>query len=219
MKKTVLITGKASKLQEHLARLYLDAGHNVAVTSGTSAEESESSGLLRLSLNRRSALSNRTCIIDTLSQFEKIDEALVIFTSEGENRPLHELAAAEIEEPVDSSIKAAFFMLKEIIGYFWKQKRGLLSLVLYTYGPEVLTPLDAAAYGSFRALADSLFTYYRNEPVTINGFESESGRTDEFAAFIKQTIDEKAVKTHGRWYQHSERSGFLSKKKNKKKKK
>ena len=210
MKKTVLITGKPSKLLEHLTRLYLGAGWNAAVTSGTADEEAETPDLLRVSLNRRSPLSTRSCIIDTLSQFEKIDEAVAVFTSEGENRPLHELPAAEIEELVDSSIKAAFFMLKELLGYFWKQKRGVLSLVLYTYGPEVLTPLDAAAYGSFRALADSLFTYYRNEPVTMNGFESQSGRTDEFAEFIKQTIDEKAGKTHGKWYKHSDRGGFLS---------
>ncbi len=210
MKRTVFITGKPSNLLEQLANVYLNSNYNVAVTSGTTDENSEALDLLRLSINRRSPLSNRSCIINTLSTFEKIDEAIVVYSSEGENRPLHELPAVEIEEPIDNTIKAVFFMLKEIIAYFWKQKRGILSLVMYTYGPEVLTPLDAAAYGSFRSLSDSIFTYYRNEPLVINGFESQSSQTDEYAHFIKQTIDEKGNKTYGKWYKHSGRGGFLS---------
>lgn len=210
MKKTVLITGKPSKLLEQLTRIYLDGNYNVAVTSGTGEGSDETLDLLRLTVNRRSPLSNRSCIIDTLSTFEKIDEAITVYTSEGENRPIHDLPTVDIEEPIDSSIKAVFFILKEILAYFWKQKRGILSLVTYTYGPEVLTPLDAAAYGSFHSLTDSLFTYYRNEPIAINGFESQSSRSDEFAAFIKQTVDEKASKSHGKRYKFSDRGGFLS---------
>lgn len=161
-------------------------------------------------LNRRSPLSARTFILRTITRFGGIDEAIVLNTAEGENRPLHELPAAAIEGPVDNAVKGPFFILRELLNYFWEQRKGLLSLASWSYGPEVLTPMDAAAAGSFKALGDSLFTYYANEPITVNGFESQSSRYTEFARFLMQTNRERGPKSHGRWFRHSDRGGLLS---------
>jgi hypothetical protein len=74
----------------------------------------------------------------------------------------------------------------------------------------VLTPLDAAAAGSFRSLSESVFTYYENEPITVNGFESQSSKYAEFARYVISTNRDRGSRTHGKWYRHSERGGILS---------
>lgn len=210
MKKTVFISGKPSKLLENLARGYLRTGYNVAVTSPSTDEDSESEGLLRLNVNRRSQLSHRTALIDTLSRFEKIDEVIGIFAADVDKGFLHDFPTKDMEELIDESIKSVFFLLKETLTYFQKQQNGVLSLVLYSDDPSELPPLQAAAYGSFKSLASSLFSQYQHQPVSINGFVSHSSRPDEFAEFIRQTVEEKSDKSHGKWFKHSGRGGFLS---------
>lgn len=212
MKKSVLIAGKSSNLLEELANSYLNAGYNVAISSEEEEKRTpeESETLLRFQVNRRSPLSNRSFIMKAVSQFGKIDEAVVVFTTEGENRPLHELPAASIEVPVDNSIKGVFFILKELFSYFYKMEGGAIALASYTYGLEALTPVDAAVHGSFKGIADSLFTYYKNEMININGFESSSGEMKEFADFIRATMREKGSRTHGRWFRFADRGGLFS---------
>lgn len=211
MKKSVLIAGKSSNLLEELANSYLTAGCNVAISSEEEEErEPEASeALLRFRLNRRSPLSNRSFILKTASHFGGIDEAVVVFSSEGENRPLHELPAASIESPIDNSVKGVFFILKELFSYFYKNGSGTLALVSYTYGLDALTPVDAAVHGSFGGVAESLFTYYKNEPININGFESSSGEMRDFADFIRTTMQEKGAKSHGRWFRFADRGGLF----------
>ncbi len=212
MKKTVLIAGKPSPVLHNLTGRYLKENFQVSASSDAEAfnPEDQNNSFLGFNLNRRSPLSNRSFVLKTLTQFEKIDEAVVIHSAEGENRPLHELPAASVEGPVDNSIKGVFFFLKEVIGYFAKEGKGTLALVSYTYGLDALTPIDAAAHGSFRGIADSLFTYYRNEPINIIGFESQTSDAEEFASFIYTTLREKGEKGHGRWFKYSDRGGFLS---------
>jgi NAD(P)-dependent dehydrogenase (short-subunit alcohol dehydrogenase family) len=216
VKKTILILGKPSPLLEELTNIYLTRGCTVAVTAADSHSEAcipaedENPNLLRLGLNRRSPLSNRACLINTLTAFESIDEAILVHTATGDSRPVHELPAADVEALVDNSIKGVFYSLKEIISYFWKQKRGIISMVTHSYGSDLLTPIDAAAEGSFRAITESLFTYYKNEPVIIHGFESQSPLIAEYAAFISKAVDEKSGKIRGRWFRFAERGKFLS---------
>lgn len=166
--------------------------------------------VLAFELNRRSPLSARSFVLRTVTRFGGIDEAVVLNTAEGENRPLHELPAAAIEEPVDNAVKGSFFILRELLSHFWERKAGLLSLVSTSYGSEILTPLDAAAAGSFRALGGSIFTYYENEPITVNGFESQSSKYDDFARFVISTNRDRGSKSHGKWFRHSERGGILA---------
>lgn len=231
MKKTVLLAGKSSELLEELAREYLKAGYYVAASLGAdraslekytepgqpgessetpSGEQSAVNPVIAFELNRRSPLSARTFVLRTVTRFGGIDEAVVLNTAEGENRPLHELPAAAIEEPVDKAVKGSFFILRELLNHFWERKAGLLSLVSCSYGSEVLTPLDAAAAGSFRGLSESVFTYYENEPITVNGFESQSSRYADFARFVISVNRDRGSKSHGKWFRYSERGGLLS---------
>ena len=236
MKKTVLLAGKSSELLEELAREYLKSGYYVAASLDSdraslakytepgqpdegsesasdepvSEEQSSINPVLVFELNRRSPLSARTFVLRTVTRFGGIDEAVLLNTAEGENRPLHELPAAAIEEPVDNAVKGSFFILRELLNHFWERKAGLLSLVSYSYGSEVLTPVDAAAAGSFRSLSESIFTYYENEPITVNGFESQSSKYTDFARFVISTNRDRGPKSHGKWFRHSERGGILS---------
>ncbi|MEW5817869.1 MAG: hypothetical protein AB1798_21055, partial [Spirochaetota bacterium] len=76
-------------------------------------------------------------------------------------------------------------------------------------GAEILSPLDAAIYGGFRELVQSLFTFYQDEPITIIGFEAKTSTPEDFADFIVKTIREKSGQTRSRWFRFTGRQGFL----------
>jgi NAD(P)-dependent dehydrogenase (short-subunit alcohol dehydrogenase family) len=161
-------------------------------------------------LNNRSPLSVRSLMLEGINTFGSIDEAVVTYTFGEENRVLHDLPVTEIEKQVDATIKGAIFLLKELIAHFWKQQKGTLSIVLRNKRSGILLPLDALEYGALRELTESVFTQYKNEPITLNGFESGSGNIDDFVAFIFKTLQEKGSKTNGKWFHHSGKSGLLN---------
>ncbi len=213
MEKRVLITGKTTRLGNLLVEDYLSKGWKVVATVKQDEEklgESEvDSNLLISTWNRRSPLAAKNVLLSGINQFGGIDEAIIIFPMDGENRPLHALPAAAIEASVDGQIKSQLFMIKEVLNYFQRERKGQLSLVRHDEGSETLPPLDAVCSGSFRSLSKSLFTFYQNEAVQINSFESASSDSKLFVDFIIKTLDEKARDNHGKLYRFSDR-GMLS---------
>ncbi|WP_020611136.1 SDR family NAD(P)-dependent oxidoreductase [Sediminispirochaeta bajacaliforniensis] len=204
MGKRVLITGKTTKLGNLLVEHYLSQGWQVVATVKQDEEKRNDteidSNLLIRTWNRRSPLAAKNVLLGGINHFGGIDEAIIIFPVDGENRPLHELPSAAIEAAVDGQIKSQLFMVKEVLAYFQKEKSGQLSLVRHNEGAEVLPPLDAVCSGSFQALSRSLFTFYQNEEVRINSFESSTGDTKGFVDFFIKTLDEKARDQHGKMY-------------------
>jgi len=155
-------------------------------------------------------------MVEAVNKLDKVDEVVFVFSTLMENKPLHELNLATIDSYVDNYIKGGFYFLREVLGYFQKQKQGQLSIVLHTAGLEVLPPIDAVGIGGIKTFTDSMFTLYQNEPVMLNGFTSDTNVPEEFARFIHRTLQEKARGTHGKWYRHSDRSmwnalGFATK--------
>ena len=75
---------------------------------------------------------------------------------------------------------------------------------------SILLPLEAAVYGALKELTESIFTQYKNEPISINAFESTSNHTENFADFLIKTVDERAEKTYGRWFRHSDKIGLFN---------
>ena len=181
MKRTILVTGKNTALGSRLIEGFISEGFQVAATvkskkdlaiSGSASEKN----LLAIPWNRRSPLSARNVLLGALNSFKKIDEAVILYTPDGDSRQLHELPAPVIEEMIDSQIKSQFFMLKEILLYFAKERKGVVSLIMHTEGTETLAPLDAIAMSSFEALTESVFTFYQKEPFFVNAFKSSLPR-------------------------------------------
>ncbi|RKX78042.1 MAG: hypothetical protein DRP87_07390 [Spirochaetes bacterium] len=235
MKKTLFLTGNSLPLIKELSKEYLDNEYNIIIAPlicikepGEEIEKSalldesefyphdlpilegvENHPLLLIPIERVSPFSVRNTILEGLKRFENIDEVLILYSPTGDNRPLHQLPASTVEEIVDTGIKGNFYILKQVLDIFLRNNRGILTFVLYLRGIDTLPPIDASICGCFRKLVDSIFTFYRNESIMINGIESKSADPVESAKYICKTVSEKAQNTFGKWYRHSGRQSFL----------
>ncbi len=214
MKRTVLVTGKNTALGSKLIEGFLSEGYQVIATVKSEKDaaapgEISDKNLVMLPWNRRSPLSARNVVLGGLNAFGAIDEAAILYTPAGDSRQLHELPAPVIEEMIDSQIKSQFFMLKEVLLHFEKERKGVLSLIMHTEGTDTLAPLDAMAMNSFEALANSVFTFYQNEPFIVNAFESGTTQAGAFAEHIRNTLKEQARTSGGKWYRYPEKSSFF----------
>jgi hypothetical protein len=207
MARTVIVTGSSKELVHGLVRGHL-LENNTIITN--IPFNNDNSDVLNAEVNFRSPLSVRSMVLKGLNAYGELHEALITFSFGSETRVIHDLPLTDIEKRVDQDIKGKLFLLKELITYFWKKQRGSIAVILHTTGTSALLPLDAAVYGSIRELTESLFTQYKNEPLSINGYESFSPNTDDFASFILKTQKEKGEKSKGKWFRHGAGGGFLS---------
>jgi len=208
---TILLNGKISPLGQRLSELFLEDGTNVIRADegepgenppGEEAEEQ----LTIIPWTRHSSVSVHNVLVEAINKLDTIDEVVFVFSALMQNKPLHELGLATIDSYIDNYVKGGLYFLREVLGYFQKQKQGQLSIVLHTAGLEVLPPIDAVGIGGIKTFTDSIFTLYQNEPIMINGFTSDTTTPEDFAYFIRNTLTEKARGTHGKWYRHSDRS-------------
>ncbi len=214
MGKTLLIAGSEGAFGTGLVQDLLTRGDRVAASLGPGAEhppleQDWRQNLRYVQWNARSPLSARSLVLETLNAFERIDEAAAVYAPEGEDGAFHELSSADIERAVDEKIKGYAFFLREILGLFQKQGSGVLTFVSYDGGLPVLSPLQAAAGGAFRALAAALFAQYRNEPVVIRGFYSAVPEAGEFRRYILGFSD-RPDKTAGKWLKYTGLTSLLS---------
>ncbi len=220
MVETILITGSRSPFGTELTNLYLTGGHRVLSTY-PAGEESPQPGaeadenLIPIPWNRRSPISGHWVLLESLKHCQHIDEALIVFEPHNESRPLHEIPAADTEWYFDTYLKGNIFLIKELLAYFQKQRRGRLSISVQAAESGFLAPFDACAAGGLRQFAGSLFSLYQNEPLVIDGFESRSTDTEGFAEFIYRTRRERGGSQHGKWHRYNDKSvlnalGFVS---------
>ncbi|MFO7849925.1 MAG: hypothetical protein R6V67_08195 [Spirochaetia bacterium] len=206
MAEAVLLIGHHTPLGKELTELLLGEGSSV-VRTVMPGEEGEDDRLTSIVWNRSSPISTHNVILNTYANHEKIDRVLFIFDTTKDNRALHELSLAEIDKYIDRRFKGLTFLLKELIHHYQRNKGlGEISLILHTEGTKVLPPLDGMGSGAFRSLGNSLFTFYQNEGITINGFESSSADSGEYADFILKTLREKAGRSHGKWFRFQDKN-------------
>jgi NAD(P)-dependent dehydrogenase (short-subunit alcohol dehydrogenase family) len=214
MAEAVFLTGFSTPLGTILSRQFLAAGNSVIAAVANREEqiapgESADDRLTLIPWNRTSPISSHNVMLEAFRRFERIDRTLIIFDTTKDNRALHELSLAEIGRYVDGRFKGIAFLLKEIILHYQRRKeRGEISLILHSEGAKVLPPLDGMGTGGFRSLGNSLFTFYQNEEITVNGFESSSSDSESYATFIVKTLGEKKGKTHGKWFKFQDRGSW-----------
>ncbi|MCK5197749.1 MAG: SDR family NAD(P)-dependent oxidoreductase [Spirochaetales bacterium] len=214
MKRKILITGFDSGLKAKLVKLFLDGGYKVAATVNTQSikTNSNNSNFIEIPWNNRSPLSAKDIILECQNKMEGFDDALTIFSSQKNNKPIHEISSAEIESSIDSSLKGNLFILKEIILYFQRIGKGNISLIHDLEQSEILAPLYAVEAGGLSSLARSLFASYQNEQLTINSYRSNSGELTDYAEYIFNSINERTKPVHGKIFkfQAKGRPFFLS---------
>ncbi len=207
MGKTIFITG-GTELSKQLKDKFLSEGSKLAVTADKLAKqenltEDSDKNLLTIPWNRESSLSTRNLILKTLNTYNTINEAMLILSLEKENRPFHLLSSTVIENKIDMQIKSSLFLLKEFLAYFQKQGKGALFIIIDANKQDILSPIDAAIYEYYKTLTKSLFIFYQNEPIILNGFDSSSSDITAYAEYIIKNINEKAGNIKGKWFRFS----------------
>ncbi len=201
MDKRMFVTPGDSALGAALADAAIASGWRVASTVNGDVDEGyEDENRLVISCNNRSLLSARRAFLDCLNAFQGIDAAIVLHEVRQDERPVHELAPIAIEEYFDIGMKERFFVLREILSLFVRQRSGILAMVNYAPEDFTLLPLCAAAAGAFRAATDSLATLYQNENIIINGFDCTSESPERYSRFILEQLSGKAAELSGKWY-------------------
>ena len=214
MKRKILIAGLDSEFKTKLIKLFMDGNYKVAVTVNSSNKKANpgTGNFIEIPWNNRSPLSAKNIILECQNKMGSFDNVLTIFSSEQNNKPIHEITSAEIESAIDSSLKGNLFILKEIILYFQKTGAGNISLIHDLEQGEILAPLYAVEAGGLSTLARSLFASYQNEQLTINSYRSNSGELTDYAEYIFNNISERTKPVHGKIFkfQAKGRPFFLS---------
>jgi len=206
MQKTFLITGSPSKLTVDIAHDCLSRKQNVLLTLEPGMEAPAIPSGLEQNLqyiewNRRSPISSRFVLLQAMNKQIEIDHAVVVYSPFGERTVLHEANAAFFEEKIDQEIKSVLFMVKELLGYFMKAKKGALSFVLQT-GAEVVHPMDALVMEGLHGMVESMFAYYSQENIALRGFVAKNAQNRQIAEFVVQMLLDDLPKTRNKMHRY-----------------
>jgi hypothetical protein len=188
MEKACLVTGKSGPLLVEIVRCMEDLQHRTLVTRsgqmdlGDINEESTSV----IAWNRRSALSARSVLLHASNIFGRLNEAIIVFGAAPDTTTLHESSIVGIEDRIDAEVKGYIYILRETLSSLLKQGGGSIALVIHQAPADLRSPLEATATGAFLSLAESTARLYRNEPISIRQFRSESDDIGGFARFISE---------------------------------
>jgi hypothetical protein len=212
-----LITDAQTPLADQLIRRYLSEGYSVAATRSQKVRidtplVSEDEDLLLIEWNRTSPISAKNVLLTALNRFDRIDETLLLFTPELEQKLLQETSAETIDRAVDTWIKGALFLMKAVLELYTQKQGGCLALIDHLLQEEgaVLPPLESALRGGFTAAARAVFASNSQRKVFINGFESRSQKVEELADFIFDTMKNRGTRVSGKWFRFPPRPGILS---------
>jgi NAD(P)-dependent dehydrogenase (short-subunit alcohol dehydrogenase family) len=206
MPRTILVTEGDSPLGSALVRLLAARGYSIAAAcDGAPSNPGAARSPLLLPWNRRSPVSARTVLLSALNVFDTLDEALILEPPFLADAPLNAVPSADIERAFDEA-KGPLFLCRELLGSFLAHGGGVIGFV--SVGPAA-GPVGSAAHEAFKGLAGSLLASPGSGTVVANGFQCGTVDTEEYAAFIDRTLEEKARKITGRWFSFAPRGGFL----------
>ncbi|HUX20814.1 MAG TPA: SDR family NAD(P)-dependent oxidoreductase, partial [Spirochaetia bacterium] len=212
---TMLISGGDTPLGNSVIQKALADGFNVVATAPSisnqgqrnNGEKGRSESLMLVPWSRLSPVSARNVVLRAIASYGAIDQAIMVHSLTNERKMLHEITLNRMQEIVDVQLKSHLFLAKEILSHFLKRKAGVLSLVVDAGAQGELPTMDSLVTQGFIALAKSLMSTYRNEPIIINGFESQSNDVKPYADFIIAAVSASA--TAGKWYHLTEKSGLF----------
>jgi len=210
MGKTICICGNESVLRAHIIRGLAERDYQILITESEQLDEKREpeEKCHYYHISTFTSIRVRSLFMKGIRDFGGIDGVILVHTPGREHSPIHEIPAVTIENAVDSASKGYMYIAKEALSYFIKRKQGALSFVV-AEEIETLSSLDAVLAGGFRALADSLFHMYQNEPIIINGYESRGANPELYADFVVRIMTEKEKQPKGRWLHFSDRQGLF----------
>ena len=162
--------------------------------------------------NPSSPISTRTLVFAAENRMKQIHDAIIICSPPTIYKNAEDLLPEEIEILVNEHIKGWFLLVRELVLYFQRTKKGSLSLVESIKHQGKGHPADLlgqSAAASFRAFAQGLLSSSLNEACQVMGFSaSEADSAEKVAAWVFAKIDKCAKRDSGRWHKFS-RFNFL----------
>ena len=211
MKETAAVIGINTALGRDLtgALKNLDI-KSCGISFSSEVKPEKGSESLSVNWNRRSPVSAGTVVRTLSNQYKALEHIFLVYIPGLENSPFHELRSASIESTIDEQLKGYTFIIRELLSLIQKKTSISLHIIIYTGGSEVLAPQDAAAAGYIRSLMSSIFTFYQNEEICINGFESSAQASGDFADFILKNCIDSSPKSNKRWFRFQEKSSLFN---------
>jgi NAD(P)-dependent dehydrogenase (short-subunit alcohol dehydrogenase family) len=188
MGKTILVTGKEGFLGSEISQHFLNLGHRVAVSVPPRKEAfpsvDQDHTLLQFPWTRRSAVASKNFLLQTVQEFEALDEAWVIITPDREAFGLTELAPLVVDEVLDTGLKGTLYLVRELLQYQAAHSSMVLKFVFYDEDPATLPPVAAVQYQGLKGLVTSLLLQSRKRHLPIWAFESTVPRIEEYLSYV-----------------------------------
>ena len=211
MGKVILITGSETLLGRKLIEKNLAAGNKVIApvhSKDENSNEPQKNNLFVVPWNRSSVISTRTVIREGIRVFQKIDEAILVYSENKTNDQLLDFSTSEIDEEIDSTIKGVVYLTRELIKFISAEKESAISFVIVKKSQNRESSLGAGFRGFFRAFADGVLL--ENNNLYRCAFTTAVSEMDSYAAFICNLMDERPEKANGQWLNFSERKNLFS---------
>ena len=188
MGKTILVTGKEGFLGNEISQFFLNQGCRVAVSVPPRKESYPSMDpdrrLFQFPWSRRSPVAAKNFLLQTIQEFEGLDEAWVIITPERESFGLGELAPLALDEAVDAKVKGTLYLVRELLQRQASQPSLVLRFVFFDEDPSNLPPLAALEYQGLKAMVNSLLVVARKRNLPVWAYEALVPRAEEFLSYI-----------------------------------
>lgn len=193
MEKTILIAGKDSPAGNEFAEGFLLASRNVLLTSAhevpvdsenQNQDSSDTNKIILEEWNRSSSLSARSLVLQTETNFSRIDEAVLIFDKEQHAADATKMNAAESSRISGDLISGYQYLALELLNRFEKkntaaeQNSRLIFIIeecptvsdciktpaLRNGTKSIASPLVAAAGAAFVSFAENIAAVYADKP-------------------------------------------------------
>ncbi|MBI9096857.1 MAG: hypothetical protein JEY91_00195 [Spirochaetaceae bacterium] len=211
MEKVILITDSETLLGRKLIEKNLSAGNKVIApvqSKDLNSSEPQKNNLLVVPWNKSSIISTRTVIREGIRVFQKIDEAILVYSENKTNDQLMDFSTSEIDEAIESSINGTVYLTRELMKILVTQLNSAISYVIVQKNQNQENPIEKGFLGFFTSFADA--TILGNNDIYKCSFTTSVSEMDSYADFICNILDERPPKADRQWLKHGEKKNLFS---------
>lgn len=211
MGKVILITGSETLLGRKLIEKNLKEGNKVIApvqSKDENTKDPQKNNLLVIPWNKSSVISTRTVVREGIRVFQKIDEAILVYSENKTNDQLLDFSTSEIDEAVSSAINGTVYLTRELFRINSSNETGCLSFAVVNKNQNIENPLNTGFSGFFKSFADSVIQ--SNNKLYKCAFTTSVSEMDSYAQFICSVLNERPQKAEQQWLNFTEKKNLFS---------
>ena len=211
MGKVILITGSETLLGRKLVEKNLSAGNSViapVLSKDENTNETKKNNLFVVPWNKSSIISTRTVVREGIRVFQKIDEAILVYSENKTNDQFLDFSTSEIDEAIDSSINGLVYLTRELLKAISNDNNFAISFAMVKKNQKQGNSIEKGFQGFFKSFADSVI---QNIQIIYKcAFTTSVSEMDSYAAFICNILSDRPEKASGQWLNYSDRKNLFS---------